>query len=175
MPEVTAAGKGGRVSRQLPRVRRAETTRFSVNGQKGYLTTATAHGTVSEVTIRMAKQGSTLAGMTDALGSAISSGLQAGAPLEVYVSTFTNTRFAPAGQTDDPELPLASSVMDYVARRIAVDALPPARRRELGIVTAAERAGREPGTDDGAGSGWSGADLPGLAMPAPGGQVGSGT
>ena len=140
MSEATTAGSGGRFPRQLPRVRQAETTRFSVDGQKGYLTTSTADGAVSEVTIRMAKQGSTLAGLTDALGSAMSLGLQAGVPLEVYVSKFANMRFVPAGGTDDPELPVASSVMDYVARRMAVDALAPAVRREMGILTSGERA-----------------------------------
>lgn len=139
MSETTAASSGGWVPRQLPRVRQATTTRFDVGGQKGYLTTAETDGAIAEVTIRMAKQGSTMAGMTDALGSAISSGLQAGAPLEVFVSKFANMRFVPAGHTDDPELPLASSVMDYVARRMALDALPAQQRRELGILTAAER------------------------------------
>lgn len=103
------------------RVRRGVTTRFVVDGQKGYLTTAEVDGEPAEITIRMAKQGSTLAGMMDALGSGVSLGLRAGAPLEVYVSKFENMRFAPAGRTDDPELPRAASIMDYVARRLAAD------------------------------------------------------
>ncbi|MEU4243137.1 hypothetical protein [Actinoplanes sp. NPDC026619] len=141
------------------------TTRFTVDGQKGYLTTATAaDGGLGEVTIRMAKQGSTLAGMMDALGQTISMGLKAGAPLEVYVGKLANMRFVPAGMTDDPELPMATSLMDYVARRLAVDHLPVQRRAEMGILTTAER--RElVGSVDVVETTWS--DLPGLAMSAP--------
>jgi ribonucleoside-diphosphate reductase alpha chain len=71
-----------------------------------------------EVTLRFGKHGSTLAGLTDALGQAISIGLQAGVPIEEYVSAFAGTEFAPAGRTDDPELPLTTSVLDYVGRRL---------------------------------------------------------
>jgi ribonucleoside-diphosphate reductase alpha chain len=138
--EATVAVNDGRATRKIPRVRQGETTRFIVDGQKGYLTAAAADGTLSEITIRTAKQGSTLAGMMDALGSVVSLGLQAGAPLEDYVSEFANMRFAPAGRTDDPELPQATSIMDYVARRLAVDFLPPQQRMEMGILTATERA-----------------------------------
>jgi ribonucleoside-diphosphate reductase alpha chain len=71
---------------------------------------------------------------------AISIGLQYGVPLETYVSKFTNMRFEPAGMTDDPDIRMASSVMDYIFRRLALDFLPYERRAELGILTAAERA-----------------------------------
>ena len=142
-------------------MRRAETTRFVVDDQKGYLTTGVADdGAVGEVTIRMAKQGSTLAGMMDALGMAISLGLQAGAPPEVYISKFSGMRFVPAGRTDDPDLPMATSIMDYVARRLALDCLPAERRLEMGILTAAERTT----IADAEEAGW--VDLPGLAMSA---------
>ena len=116
-------------ARQLSRVRRGETTRFAVAEQKGYVTTGRSDdGRLEEVVIRMAKQGSTLAGTTDAVSQAISLGLQAGAPLETYVSELADMRFPPAGRTDDPELPTATSIMDYVARRLAVDDLPSRRR-----------------------------------------------
>jgi ribonucleoside-diphosphate reductase alpha chain len=139
--EATVAVNDGRATRKIPRVRQGETTRFIVDGQKGHLTAAAAAGgALGEITIRTAKQGSTLAGMMDALGSVVSLGLQAGAPLEDYVSEFANMRFAPAGRTDDPELPQATSIMDYVARRLAVDFLPPQQRMEMGILTATERA-----------------------------------
>ncbi|MET7709023.1 hypothetical protein [Micromonospora sp. NPDC005413] len=161
MPEAAAMPNSGRTTRKIPRIRRAETTRFTVDDQKGYLTTADAEdGSVGEVTIRMAKQGSTLAGMMDALGVAITLGLQAGAPAEVYVSKYSSMRFVPAGRTDDPELPMATSIMDYVARRVALDCLPPERRVRMGILTAAERTAL---ADEDAG--W--VDLPGLAMSAP--------
>jgi ribonucleoside-diphosphate reductase alpha chain len=150
-----------RSGRAVPRVSAGETTRFTVDDQKGYLTTARAKdGGLGELTIRMAKQGSTLAGMMDALGAAISLGLQAGAPLEVFVAKYANMRFAPAGLTDDPELPIASSLMDYVARRLAVDYLPPERRAELGILTTPERTAQAAVEDA-----W--VDLPGMAMSAP--------
>jgi ribonucleoside-diphosphate reductase alpha chain len=156
-----ASTPSGRPKRKVPRVRRAETTRFTVDDQKGYLTTAANEdGSVGEVTILMAKQGSTLAGVMDALGAAISLGLQAGAPAEVYVSKFSGMRFVPAGRTDDAELPVATSIMDYVARRLALDCLPAQRRMEMGILTAAERRALVDGD-----ASW--VDLQGLAMSAP--------
>jgi hypothetical protein len=156
-----AATYSRRTTRKLPRARRAETTRFTVDDQKGYLTAAVAEdGGVGEVTIRMAKQGSTLAGMMDALGVAISLGLQAGAPPEVYIAKLSGMRFVPAGRTDDPELPMATSTMDYVARRLALDCLSPERRMELGILSAAERSAFADSD-----SSWT--DLQGLAMSAP--------
>ncbi len=88
----------------------------------------------------MSKQGSTLAGVMDAFSVAISIGLQYGVPLETYVGKFTNMRFEPAGMTDDPDIRIASSVMDYIFRRLALDFLPFDTRSELGILTAAERA-----------------------------------
>ncbi len=159
---LASKANGRRVTRGVPRVRTGETTRYAVDDQKGYLTTSTAaNGGLGEVTIRMAKQGSTLAGMMDALGAAISLGLQAGAPMEVYVSKFANMRFAPAGRTVVPEVPKATALMVYVARRGAVACLPPQRRSELGILTAAERMAQLNVDDDA----W--ADLPGMAMSAP--------
>ena len=76
----------------------------------------------------------------DAFSVAISIGLQYGVPLETYVGKFTNMRFEPAGMTDDPDIRMAASVMDYIFRRLALDYLPYERRAELGIFTAAERA-----------------------------------
>ena len=134
-PTAQPPARHGR-TRVAPRVRRGETTRFTVDGQKGYLISGlNPDGELGEVSLRMAKQGSTLAGATDALGIAISAGLQAGAPLREFVAEFANTRFAPAGRTDDPDLPYATSITDYVARRLAVDLLPPEQRAGLGIAT----------------------------------------
>ena len=89
---------------------------------------------------RCRKQGSTLAGMMDAFSIAISIGLQYGVPLETYVSKFTNMRFEPAGMTDDPDVRMAQSMMDYIFRRLALDYLPFETRAALGIYTAEERA-----------------------------------
>ncbi|MGW0900812.1 TSCPD domain-containing protein, partial [Streptomyces goshikiensis] len=92
-----------------------------------------------EVFLKMSKQGSTLAGMMDAFSIAVSVGLQYGVPLETYVSKFTNMRFEPAGMTDDPDVRMAQSIVDYIFRRLALDFLPFETRSALGIHTAEER------------------------------------
>jgi ribonucleoside-diphosphate reductase alpha chain len=78
---------------------------------------------------------------------AISVGLQYGIPLESYVGKFTNMRFDPAGMTDDPDIRIATSMMDYIFRRLALDHLPYETRAELGILSAAERAAELAGQD----------------------------
>ncbi|MET9934069.1 vitamin B12-dependent ribonucleotide reductase, partial [Streptomyces sp. NPDC006324] len=88
---------------------------------------------------RRALQGSTLAGMMDAFSIAVSVGLQYGVPLETYVSKFTNMRFEPAGMTDDPDVRMAQSIVDYIFRRLALDFLPFETRSALGIHSAEER------------------------------------
>jgi ribonucleoside-diphosphate reductase alpha chain len=129
------------VRKRLPKKRPSETVSFSVGGAEGYLTASSyPDDGLGEVFLKMSKQGSTLAGVMDAFSVAISIGLQYGVPLETYVSKFTNMRFEPAGMTDDPDIRMASSVMDYIFRRLALDFLPYERRAELGILTAAERA-----------------------------------
>jgi ribonucleoside-diphosphate reductase alpha chain len=102
---------------------------------------------VGEVFLKLGKQGSTLAGVMDAFSMAISVGLQYGIPLDQYVAKFTNMRFEPAGLTDDPDIRLASSVMDYIFRRLALDHLSYEDRAELGILSAAERAAEVAGHD----------------------------
>ena len=88
---------------------------------------------------RSSKQGSTLAGIMDAFSISISYGLQYGVPLRDFVEAFTNTRFEPAGMTDDPDLRIATSILDYIFRRLAVDYLSFEERAELGILTTGER------------------------------------
>ncbi|WP_442932388.1 vitamin B12-dependent ribonucleotide reductase [Micromonospora sp. NBC_01699] len=129
------------VRKRLPKKRPSETVSFSVGGAEGYLTASSyPDDGLGEVFLKMSKQGSTLAGVMDAFSVAISIGLQYGVPLETYVSKFTNMRFEPAGMTDDPDIRMAASVMDYIFRRLALDFLPYERRAELGIFTASERA-----------------------------------
>jgi ribonucleoside-diphosphate reductase alpha chain len=129
------------VRKRLPRSRPATVTRFSVAGAEGYMTASNyPDDGVGEVFLKLGKQGSTLAGVMDAFSIAISVGLQYGIPLESYVAKFTNMRFEPAGLTDDPDIRIATSVMDYIFRRLALDHLPPDQRAELGILTAAERS-----------------------------------
>jgi ribonucleoside-diphosphate reductase alpha chain len=126
--------------KRLPTKRESETVRFTVGGAKGYLTASKyPEGGLGEVFLKMSKQGSTLAGVMDAFSVAISIGLQYGVPLETYVSKFTNMRFEPAGMTDDPDVRMGASVMDYIFRRLALDFLPYETRADLGIFTAAER------------------------------------
>ncbi|MFK3980392.1 vitamin B12-dependent ribonucleotide reductase [Micromonospora sp. NPDC050397] len=129
------------VRKRLPKKRPSETVSFSVGGAEGYLTASSyPDDGLGEVFLKMSKQGSTLAGVMDAFSVAISIGLQYGVPLDTYVSKFTNMRFEPAGMTDDPDIRMAASVMDYIFRRLALDFLPYERRAELGIFTATERA-----------------------------------
>ncbi|MEV8506516.1 vitamin B12-dependent ribonucleotide reductase [Actinoplanes sp. NPDC051475] len=129
------------VRKRLPKKRPSETVSFSVGGAEGYLTASSyPDDGLGEVFLKMSKQGSTLAGVMDAFSVAISIGLQYGVPLETFVSKFTNMRFEPAGMTDDPDVRMAASVMDYIFRRLALDFLPYDTRAELGIFTAKERA-----------------------------------
>ena len=95
---------------------------------------------LGEVFLKLGKQGSTLAGVMDAFSIAISIALQYGVPLETYVQKFTNMRFEPAGMTDDPDIRMAQSMMDYIFRRLALDYLPFETAPALGIYTAEERA-----------------------------------
>jgi ribonucleoside-diphosphate reductase alpha chain len=127
--------------KRLPKKRPSQTISFSVAGAEGYMTAGSyPDDGLGEVFIKMSKQGSTLAGVMDAFSVAISIGLQYGVPLEAFVSKFTNMRFDPAGMTDDPDVRIAQSVMDYLFRRLALDYLPYDTRAELGIFSAEERA-----------------------------------
>jgi ribonucleoside-diphosphate reductase alpha chain len=136
------------VRRRLPKRRPANVTRFSVAGAEGYMTASTyPDDGLGEVFLKLGKQGSTLAGVMDAFSVAISISLQYGVPLEKWVEKFTNMRFEPAGVTDDPDIRIASSVMDYVFRRLALDYLPYETRAEMGILSAAERAAQLAGED----------------------------
>ncbi|MGW5239057.1 vitamin B12-dependent ribonucleotide reductase [Monashia sp. NPDC004114] len=129
------------VRRRLPKRRTSQTTSFAVGGAEGYLTAGTYDdGQLGEIFLKFGKQGSTLAGVMDAFSIAVSVGLQYGVPLETFVEKFTNLRFEPAGMTDDPDVRMAQSLMDYVFRRLALDYLDFDTRSFMGIHTAAERA-----------------------------------
>ena len=92
-------------------------------------------GTPGEVFVNIAKQGSTLRGIMDAFAISLSHGLQYGVPLKDYVKSFTSMSFAPAGITDDPEIRTASSIVDFLARRLALTYLPFDDRLELGLAS----------------------------------------
>jgi ribonucleoside-diphosphate reductase alpha chain len=126
---------------RLPKRRKSQTTSFAVGGAEGYLTAGTYDDErLGEIFLKFGKQGSTLAGVMDAFSIAISVALQYGVPLETYVEKFTNMRFEPAGMTDDPDVRMAQSLMDYVFRRLALDHLDFETRSFMGIHTAEERA-----------------------------------
>jgi ribonucleoside-diphosphate reductase alpha chain len=91
------------------------------------------------VFLKVSKQGSTLAGIMDAFAISVSHGLQYGVPLRAFVDMFTNMRFEPAGITDDPEIRIATSLVDYIFRRLAVEYLSVDERADLGIFTVSER------------------------------------
>ncbi|MFD8596512.1 vitamin B12-dependent ribonucleotide reductase [Kitasatospora sp. NPDC059646] len=126
--------------KRLPKGRPGITTSFTVGGAEGYMTANSyPDDGLGEVFLKMSKQGSTLAGMMDAFSIAVSVGLQYGVPLETYVAKFTNMRFEPAGLTDDPDVRMAQSIVDYIFRRLALDFLPFETRSALGIHSVEER------------------------------------
>jgi len=156
------------VRKRLPKHRPATVTRFSVAGAEGYMTASKyPDDGVGEVFLKLGKQGSTLAGVMDAFSMAISISLQYGVPLEKWVEKFTNMRFEPAGITDDPDIRMASSVMDYVFRRLALDHLPYETRAQLGILSAAERIAQLEGEDPAAALDADEVDTAELAQSAP--------
>ncbi|MFM7013821.1 MAG: vitamin B12-dependent ribonucleotide reductase [Actinomycetota bacterium] len=129
------------VRKRLPKSRPSSTTSFTVGGAEGSLTAGSyPDGGLGEVFLKLGKQGSTLAGVMDAFSIAVSIGLQYGVPLETYVQKFTNVSFEPAGLTDDKDIRMAKSLMDYIFRRLALDYLPYETRSALGIFTTEERS-----------------------------------
>jgi len=129
------------VRKRLPKSRPSKTVSFTVGGAEGYMTASSyPDDGLGEIFLKMSKQGSTLAGMMDAFSIAISIGLQYGVPLETYVQKFVNMRFDPAGMTDDADVRMSASIMDYIFRRLALDFLPSETRAALGIHTVEERA-----------------------------------
>ncbi|MBP9738125.1 vitamin B12-dependent ribonucleotide reductase [Candidatus Saccharibacteria bacterium] len=122
--------------RELPRNRRARTFEFRVSDSKGFVTVGEYEdGAPGELFLRIAKQGSTLAGIMDAFAISVSHGLQYGVPLKSYVKAFINMSFAPAGITDDSEIKTASSLVDYIFRRLAKAYLSLDDQLELGLVS----------------------------------------
>ncbi|MDQ6727392.1 MAG: hypothetical protein M3066_14675, partial [Actinomycetota bacterium] len=125
---------------RLPRMRSSKTFSFRVADCHGYVTVGEYDdGRPGEIFLRVAKQGSTLAGIMDAFAISVSHGLQYGVPLRAFVDMYTNMRFEPAGITDDAEIRFASSLVDYIFRRLAVEYLSPEERADLGILTVEER------------------------------------
>lgn len=132
------------IARDLPRQRRARTYEFHVADCTGFMTVGEFEdGQPGELFIRVAKQGSTLAGIMDSFAVSISHGLRHGVPLKVYVRALVNMNFAPAGMTDDPEVRTATSLIDYIFRRLALDYLSVDERLELGLIGPNETAAKQ--------------------------------
>jgi ribonucleoside-diphosphate reductase alpha chain len=128
------------IRQKLPRSRRGRTFEFRVADCKGFATIGEyANGMPGEIFLTVSKQGSTLSGIMDAFAKSISYGLQYGVPLRAFVEAFTNMRFEPAGMTDDPDIRFASSIMDYLFRRLALEYLTYDERAEMGIFSIDER------------------------------------
>jgi ribonucleoside-diphosphate reductase alpha chain len=128
------------VRKRLPRSRPSITTKFEVADAEGYITASSyPDDGLGEIFLKTSKQGSTLAGIMDAFSIAISIGLQYGVPLEAYVAKFINMKFEPSGMTNDPDIRFATSLVDYVFRRLALDHLPSDKRDALGIRSVDER------------------------------------
>jgi ribonucleoside-diphosphate reductase alpha chain len=126
----------GAIRRPLPKVRQAKTFSFTVADSHGYVTVGEYDdGTPGEVFINTAKMGSTLAGLMDSFARSVSYGLQYGVPLKTYVKGLSHMNFAPSGITDDPEIRTASSLVDYIFRRLALSYLSFDDRLELGLAS----------------------------------------
>ncbi len=126
--------------KRLPQSRPAHTTSFRVGDAEGYVTAGSyPDNGLGEIFLKASKQGSTLSGIMDAFSIAVSVGLQYGVPLEDYVSKFINMKFEPSGMTNDPDIRFASSIVDYVFRRLALDHLTWEQREALGIRSIQER------------------------------------
>lgn len=126
---------------KLPKERNSRTISFWVGPAKGYVTVGEYEdGSPGEIFLRIGKQGSTMSGITDAFAIAVSLGLQYGVPLEAFVSKFRGMRFEPEGITDDSDFRMATSLVDFVFRKMAVRYMDDEHRKEMGILTIADRS-----------------------------------
>jgi ribonucleoside-diphosphate reductase alpha chain len=152
---------------RLPRTRSSRTFEFRVADCKGFVTVGEyADGRPGELFIRVSKQGSTMAGIMDAFAISVSHGLQYGVPLRAFVHAFVGMRFEPAGITDDPEVRIANSIIDYLFRRLALEYLPYEERLDLGILGTSERLQPTlPGVEEHATPTAQGIDVPAHPQP----------
>src|SRR5205814_5557701 len=139
-PEAEPAVLAWSAKKRLPQSRPALTTSFRVGDAEGYVTAGSyPDNGLGEIFLKASKQGSTLSGIMDAFSIAVSVGLQYGVPLEDYASKFINMKFEPSGMTNDPDIRFASSIVDYVFRRLALEYLPAEKREGLGVQSIEER------------------------------------
>lgn len=123
-----------RVTRErLPNTRQSITHKFSVNGHEGYITAGMYEdGSLGEVFIKMAKQGSTVSGLTDTVATLTSLCLQYGVPIELLTEKFSHTRFEPSGWTKNDDIPQVTSIVDYIFRWLEMNFAEAATRTEQG-------------------------------------------
>jgi len=134
--------------RRLPDTRGSLTHKFNVAGHEGYLTVGLYEdGLPGELFITMAKEGSTIGGLMDSLGTAVSVALQYGVPLESLVRKFTHQRFEPAGMTTNRDIPIAKSLVDYIFRWLGIQFIPGYREANSPHRSAADGPGRAGGID----------------------------
>ena len=163
-----STGKEGRteqdqrpVRRRLPDTRNSRTHKFSIEGHEGYITVGLYDdGTPGEIFVTMAKEGSTISGMMDAFATSISLTLQYGVPLIDLIQKFSHMRFEPSGRTENPDIPVAQSVVDYVFRWMASQFLSPEEAYAVGVMTPEVKAQLAAGQ---------------YPLPLTGGAVGGGT
>ncbi len=136
-----AADIAGPVRRRLPATRRSVTHKFAVEGHEGYITAGEYEdGSPGEIFVTMAKEGSTISGMADAFATSISLALQYGVPLHDLVNKFSHMRFEPSGRTENPEIPVAQSIVDYLFRWLASQFLSEEEKEEFGVLSPAVKA-----------------------------------
>ncbi len=130
---------------RLPDTRNSITHKFNIAGHEGYITVGLYDdGRPGELFITMAKEGSTIGGLMDCFGTAVSMSLQYGVPLEVYVNKFSHTRFEPLGYTNNPDIRMAKSIVDYIFRWLGITFLPGFREASLGIPAAGGKGDAAP-------------------------------
>ncbi len=162
-----AAAVGKPRRERLPDTRQSITHKFSVSGHEGYVTVGLfPDGRPGELFITMAKEGSTIGGLMDAFGTAVSMSLQYGVPLEDYVRKFSHMRFEPQGYTKNPDIRIAKSLIDYIFRWMGNTFLAGYKEASMGVLPSAEptedpAAASSSSSDAGVqGSGFRGQDKP---------------
>ncbi len=152
---------------RLPDTRQSITHKFSVGGHEGYINVGLyPDGRPGELFLTMAKEGSTVGGMMDSFGTAVSMSLQYGVPLEVLVNKFSHTRFEPMGYSTNPDIRIAKSVVDYIFRWLGITFLPGYREANQGI----KPSSGQPGSTEDGGQANSGNDRVGNPSNSPNGR-----
>ena len=130
---------------RLPDTRQSITHKFNISGHEGYITVGLyPDGRPGELFITMAKEGSTIGGLMDCFGTAVSMSLQYGVPLEVYVNKFSHTRFEPWGYTKNPDIKIAKSLVDYIFRWLGITFLPGYGEMNKAVPVSPAEAGQAP-------------------------------